>query len=146
MAIVVDREELEALRAARGGAVAHDDVHDLMRDAERAKQGGHFEEAERLLQEALLTDPSRASVWSMVGALEDQLGYVSVAREAYRAALSIADDDATALALARLHTSIGEWDDAIAVATHLALNARDEATRTTATRLAHEAKARKATS
>lgn len=146
MAIVVDREGLEALRAARGGAGAPDDVHDLLRDADRAKQRGNFEEAERILQEALLLDPLRPAVWTMVGALEDQLGEVSVAREAYRAALSLADDDDTALALARLHSSIGEWDDAIAVATHLSLNGRDEATRARATRLAHEAKARKATS
>ncbi len=146
MAIVVDREGLEALRAARGGAGAPDDVHDLLRDADKAKRGGNFGEAERLLQEALLIDPSRASVWTMVGALEDQLGEVSVAREAYRAALSLEDDDRTALALARLHSSIGEWDDAIAVATHLSLNGRDETTRTMATRLAHEAKARKAAS
>ena len=146
MAIVVDPEGLTALRAARAGAIVPDDVHDLLRDAERAKRSGDFEEAERLLQEALLTDPSRASVWSTVGALEDQLGEVSVAREAYRAALSLEDDDKTALALARLHSSIGEWDDAIAVATHLSLNGRDETTRAMATRLAHEAKARKATS
>jgi Flp pilus assembly protein TadD len=121
-------------------------VHDLLRGAERAKREGKFDEAERLLQEALLIEPSRPSVWSMVGALEDELGEVSVAREAYRAALSLEDDDNTALALARLHSSIGEWDDAIAVATHLSLNGRDETTRVKATRLAHDAKARKATS
>ncbi len=146
MAIVVDRERLEALRAARGVGSVPGDVHELLRDAEHAKLRGNFEEAERLLQEALLTDPSRPSVWSMVGALEDQLGEVSVAREAYREALSLADDDETGLALARLHMSVGEWDDAIAVATHLALNGQDEETRGVATRLAHEAKARKGAS
>lgn len=146
MAIVVDREGLEALRAARGVPAVPGDIHDLLRAAERAKRDGQFEEAERILQEAVLAAPERAAVWSMIGALEDQLGEVSVAREAYRAALSLEDDDKTSLALARLHSSIGEWDDAIAVATHLALNGREEATRATATRLATEAKARKAAS
>jgi Flp pilus assembly protein TadD len=146
MAIIVDPEGLSALRVARGGVDVAGDVHDLLRDADRAKQRGNFEEAERLLQEALLIDPTRPSVWTMVGALEDQLGEVSVAREAYRAALSLADDDQTAMALARLHASVGEWDDAIAVATHIAMSARDEEVRGVATRLAHEAKARKGAS
>src|SRR4051812_18352351 len=117
MAIVVDREGLEALRAARGSRPVPVDVHDLQREAERARNHGDYEQAERLLQEALLVDPAQPSTWTMIGALEDQLGVVSVAREAYRTALSLADDDGTAMALARLHASIGEWDDAIAVAT-----------------------------
>lgn len=143
MAIVVDREELEALRAARGVPAVPVDIHDLLRDADRARRAGNFDEAERLLQDALLADSQRPSVWTMIGALEDQLGMVSVAREAYRAALSLADDDNTAMALARLHVSVGEWDDAVAVATHVAMTGLDESTRAQATRLAHEAQARK---
>jgi Flp pilus assembly protein TadD len=146
MAIVVDREGLATLRAARARAAETTDVYALQRDAEQARVGGDFEEAERLLQEALVADPEQASTWSMVGALEDELGLVSVAREAYRVALSLADDDATAMALARLHASLGEWDDALAVTTHVALSAKDEPTRAAATLLAREVQSRKGAS
>lgn len=145
MAIVVDRDQLAALRASRP-LQGHMNVHDLLRDAERARGSGAFEEAERLLQDALIVFPERASVWSMVGALEDELGEVSLARDAYRHALSLADDDQTALALARLHASVGEWDDAIAVATHVVLSGQDESMRDAATRLAQEARTRKGVS
>ncbi|MBC7793863.1 MAG: hypothetical protein H7Z43_09150 [Clostridia bacterium] len=141
MAIVIDKEGLEQLRAGR--PVQSQDVHELLHEAQRAVRDGELVQAESMLQEALLVDPNRASVWSLVGAVEDELGDVTTARSAYRYALSLADDDHTALALARLHASVGEWDDAVAVATDLALAGHSEDLRQAATRLAHDANARK---
>lgn len=141
MSIVVDQEGLARLRAER--RELPENVHDLLHRAQNAVRRGELEDAETILQDALLVDPNRASVWSMVGALEDELGDINAARVAYRYALSLADDDHTALALARLHASVGEWDDAVAVASHLALAGHDEDLRKQATRLAHDANARK---
>ena len=141
MAIIVDKEELAQLRAQR--PVPSRDVHELLHEAQAAVRARSFEQAESLLQDALLVDPNRASVWSMVGALEDELGDISAARIAYRYALSLADDDHVGLALARLHASVGEWDEAIEVATHVAMAGHNEEARKLATKLAHDANARK---
>jgi Flp pilus assembly protein TadD len=142
MAIVVDQQELAVMRAKRPPQVRIS-VHDVLRDADRARSHGNYEEAERLLQDALLTNPEAAAVWSMVGGLEDELGSIDTARDAYRHALSLEDDDQVALALARLHASVGEWDDAIAVASHVLHSGRDESLRDAAARLAQDARKRK---
>lgn len=142
MAIVVDQKQLAALRASRPPRPGVD-IHDLLHAAEHARARGDIDEAERLLQEAVIADPNAPAVWSMIGGLEDELGSVSVAREAYRTALTLADDDTVGLALARLHASIGEWDDALAVATHVVLSGRNEELRDAATRLAAEVRERK---
>jgi Flp pilus assembly protein TadD len=142
MTIVIDREQLAALRAShppRAGV----DVPELLHAAERARRDGDVDEAERLLQEAVIANSDTPAVWGMIGGLEDELGAVSVARQAYLHALSLADDDHVGLALARLHASVGEWDDAIAVATHVVLSGRDESVRDAATRLAAQARKRK---
>ena len=142
MAIVVDQKQLATLRAQRPPQ-AHVSAHELLHEAEHARGRGDFDEAERLLQEALLLPPETAAVWSMVGGLEDELGSVDVARDAYRHALSLEDDDEVGLALARLHASVGEWDDAIAVACHVLQSGRDESLRDAAARLAQDARKRK---
>ena len=142
MAIVVDQQQLATMRAARPPQVRIS-VHDLLRDADRARGRGDFDEAERLLQEAVLVNPDAPAVWSMIGGLEDELGSVEVARDAYRHALSLEDDDHVGMALARLHASVGEWDDAIAVANHVVMSGHDESLRDAAGRLAQEARKRK---
>lgn len=124
MPLTIDLVELEKLRAAlppQGAA----SVPDLLALAEAAQQERKFEDAERLLQAAVLLDPEHGPTWALIGQVEDEVGDVDTARQAYRRAMTLGPDERSTLGLARLLSSVGEWSEASALSSYLLRESED---------------------
>jgi tetratricopeptide (TPR) repeat protein len=142
MGVTIDLGAIEELRRSLPSAARELNLSDLLDRAEASRQEQRFEDAEKLLQAALLIDPEHAPTWALVGSIEDELGDIDTAREAYRRAIGLQKDDRSALALARLLASIGEWSEASALTSYLALEADDRDVREGAAVLGAQIKAR----
>lgn len=121
-----DRARLDQLHAALGSGPRPDpDV--LVAGATEALRRGAHDQAEALLEAAIVLDPSCAPAWALMGALESARGRLDEARRAYEQALSLDDADAvTALALVELYAKGAARDPrdgerAIALANWLAM-------------------------
>lgn len=125
MALTIDLQELEKLRSALPASAKKVNLQQLLVSVEAARREERFDDAQRLLQAALLMDADHAPTWALVGSVMDELGDVDTARTAYQRAINLAHDDRSSLALARLHASVGEWKEADALAAYLARESED---------------------
>lgn len=123
---VHDRARLAELHAALGSAPRPDpDV--LVAGAAEALRRTALDQAQALLEAAIVLDPDRASAWALFGALEASRGRADDARRAYERALALDDTDlVTALALVELYAKAAARDPAdaeraVALANWLAL-------------------------
>jgi Flp pilus assembly protein TadD len=143
MPLTIDLAELEKLRVSLPVQSAAS-VPDLLALAEVAQHERKFEDAERLLQAAVLLDPEHGPTWALIGQVEDEVGDVDTARQAYRRAMTLGPDERSTLGLARLLSSVGEWSEAGALASYLARESDDRNLREEAAVLLAQIEARTA--
>ncbi|MFO0724738.1 MAG: hypothetical protein U1E65_13230 [Myxococcota bacterium] len=124
MTLTTDLGELEKLRQALP-AGAERSSEALLGAARDALGDGRLEVAEQLIQAAILLGPEHAPTWALAGRIEDELGDLGGAEAAYRRAIALDRDEHSTLRLARLLSSIGRWEEAHDLATHLARDAKD---------------------
>ncbi len=97
-----------------------------------------------MLQAAVLLDPEHGPTWALIGQVEDEVGDVDTARQAYRRAMTLGPDERSTLGLARLLSSVGEWSEAGALASYLARESDDRNLREEAAVLLAQIEARTA--
>ncbi|MCC7380688.1 MAG: hypothetical protein IT384_02605 [Deltaproteobacteria bacterium] len=123
MPLILDRKELDALHQAAAGRRV--DLPLLLEAGALALREGRLEDAEDILGGALIADPARAATWCLAGKVEEAMGAVDRAEQAYRAAIEIDEHAPAALALANLLAGLGRYEEAEALASWLALEGND---------------------
>ena len=106
---VSDRESLFAMHNAALAAGAEEvDVDVLVSCAMSALRQSSYDNAQAILEAAMLVDPDHAQVWSLIGMVAERQGRDHDARTAYETALGLDEDDpVTAMALAGLYARCG---------------------------------------
>lgn len=100
---MIEVDDLVPLHAALGPGPRPDPDALVAGAAEALRRTAH-DQAEALLDAAILLDPALASAWSLYGLLSVSRGRPDEARRAYERALTLDDTDAvTALALVELY-------------------------------------------
>ncbi len=134
---LADPAVLERLHAE----VQHADAAPLLAQAELAIEEERFEDAHLFLAGALTADPERARAFCALGRLAEEVGELEAAEQAYRRATEF-EDEGAALDLAALLTGSGRFEEAVAIATALELEAGSAEVREGARLLAGRASAR----
>jgi tetratricopeptide (TPR) repeat protein len=113
--MILDRAELEALHRDLDPRVQVN-VTSLAAAAERAFKEERFDEADEILNGALVANPTFAPTWLVCGAMLEAQGEVEDAERAYRTALELDADSKASLKLAELLFSLGNFDEAASLA------------------------------
>jgi Flp pilus assembly protein TadD len=124
MVLTTDPDDLEKLRKSLPPG-AEKNAGPLLITAREALEDGQLEVAEHLIQAAVLLDPELGDAWALAARIEDEIGDLGAAEAAYRRAISLRQDEASTLGLARLLASIGRWEEASDLATYLARDGED---------------------
>lgn len=126
MALILEDTALQELRRALPAEAMEADCAALLALAARAAASDAVGDAERLVQAALVLDSGHAPAWAAAAELCQRHGRLEQARTAWRRAIALAPQPGPwLLALGRLQASTGQWDEAAAIATWLALHAED---------------------